>query len=56
MYCFAEPINSTIRDLLKKPVFDRGDGSWIDLLSTRTKQYNNGLHSSTKLTQNETFF
>ena len=27
-----------------------GDGNWIDVLSTVTKQYNNRIHSSTKLT------
>ena len=47
---FAERFNRTIRDLLKKPVFEKGDGKWIDILLTITKQYNNNLHSSTKLT------
>ena len=47
---FAERFNRTIRDLLKKPVFERGDGNWIDVLPTITKQYNTRIHSSTKLT------
>ena len=47
---FAERFNRTIRDLLKKPVFEKGDGYWIDVLPTITKQYNNKVHSSTKLT------
>ena len=47
---FAERFNRTIRDLLKKPVFEEGDGKWIDILPTVTKQYNNRVHSSTKLT------
>ena len=47
---FAERFNRTIRDLLKKIVFERGDANWIDLLPTITKQYNNRIHSSTKLT------
>ena len=47
---FAERFNRTIRDLLKKPVFEKGDGNWIDVLQTVTKQYNNKTHSSTKLT------
>ena len=47
---FAERFNRTIRDLLKKSVFEKGDGNWIDLLSKITKQYNNRVHSSTKLT------
>ena len=47
---FAERFNRTIRDLLKRPVFEKGDGDWIDVLPTITKQYNNRIHSSTKLT------
>ena len=47
---FAERFNRTIRDLLKRPVFEKGDGNWIDVLPTITKQYNNKTHSSTKLT------
>ena len=46
---FAERFNRTIRDLLKKPVFEKGDGNWIDILPTITKKYNNKVHSSTKL-------
>ena len=46
---FGEIFNCTIRDLLKKIVFKQGDGKWIDILSTITKQYNNGIHSSTEL-------
>ena len=46
---FAERFNRTIRDLLKRPVFEKGDGNWIDVLSAITKQYNNRIHSSTKL-------
>ena len=47
---FAERFNRTIRDLLKKIVFENGDANWIDVLPTITKQYNNRIHSSTKLT------
>ena len=46
----AERFNRTIRDLLKKPVFEKGDVIWIDVLGKITKQYNNRVHSSTKLT------
>ena len=60
---FAERFNRTIRDLLKKIVFERGDANWIDVLPTITKQYNNRIHSSTKLSpkdaslkKNEGFF
>ena len=47
---FAERFNLTIRNLLKRPVFEKGDGNWIDVLPKITKQYNNKVHSSTKLT------
>ena len=46
---FAERFNRTIRNLLKKIVFENGDAKWIDILPTITKQYNNRIHSSTKL-------
>ena len=42
---FAERFNRTIRDLLKKPVFEKGDSNWIDILPTITKQHNNRMHS-----------
>ena len=47
---FAELSNKTIRDLLKRTVFERGDGKWIDILPTITKQFKSRAHSSTKLT------
>ena len=47
---FAERFNRTIRDLLKKVVFEHGDANWIDVLQSITKQYNNRVHSATKLT------
>ena len=47
---FAERFNKSIRDRLKRPVFEKGDSNWIDVLPTITKQYNNRIHSSTKLT------
>ena len=46
---FAERFYRTIRDLLKRPVFEKGDGIWIIILPTITKQYNNRVHTSTKL-------
>ena len=47
---FAERFNRTIRDLLKKIVFEHGNANWIDVLAKITKQYNNRIHSSTKST------
>ena len=46
---FAERFNRTIRDLLKKTVFEQGDAKQIDILPTITKQYDNRIHTSTKL-------
>ena len=46
---FSERFNRTIRDLLKKVVFEQGDAKWIDVLPNITKQYNNRVHTSTKL-------
>ena len=46
---FAERFNLTIRNLLKRPVFEKRDGNWVDVLPTITKRYNNRVHSSTKL-------
>ena len=47
---FAERFNRTIRGLIKRPVFEKGDANWIDVLPIITKQYNDRIHSSTKLT------
>ena len=46
---FAERFNHTIRNFLKRPSFEKGDGNWIDVLPTITKQYNNRIHTSTNL-------
>ena len=47
---FAERFNRTIRDLLKRPVFEEGERNWNDILPVITKQHNNRILSSTKLT------
>ena len=46
---FAERFNRTIRDLIKKMVFEQGDAKWIDVLPKVSKQYNNRIHTSAKL-------
>ena len=46
----SERFNRRIRDLLKKPVFEKCDGNWIDVLSITTTQYIDRVHTSTKLT------
>ena len=47
---FAEGYNRTIGDFLKRPVFEKSYCNWIDVLLTKTKQYNNRVHTSTMLT------
>ena len=47
---FAERFNRTIRNLLKKPVFEKGNANWLDELSLVIKKYNNTIHHSTKMT------
>ena len=46
----AEKFVRTIRDFLQSLVFERSDANWIDFLPIITKQYNNRVHTSTKLT------
>ena len=45
-FCF----NRSFRDLFKRPVFEKGEGNWIDALPTITKLYKKRIQSSTKLT------
>ena len=45
-----ERVISTLRNLLKKPVFEKGKADWLSELSSVTKQYNNTIHHSIKMT------
>ena len=47
---FAERFNCTKGDILRKVDFEKTDSNWVDILPTITKQYNNRVHTSTKLT------
>ena len=47
---FAERFNRTIRNLLKKPVFEKGNANWVSELPSIIKKYNNTIHHSTKMT------
>ena len=47
---FAERFNRTISNVLKKPVFERVNADWLSELPSVIKQYNNRIHSSTKMT------
>ena len=50
---FAERFNKTIRNLLKKPVFEKGNADWLSELPSVIKQYNITIHHSTKMTPNQ---
>ena len=39
-----------MRNLLKKPVFKQGNADWLSELPSVIKEYNNTIHSSTKMT------
>ena len=45
----AERVIRTIRNLLKKPVFEKGNAIWISELPSVVKKYNNTIHHSTKM-------
>ena len=51
---FADRFNRTIKNHLKKPVFERVVANWVDVLPTIAKQYKNGNHPSTRLSPNHT--
>ena len=46
----AERVIRTIRNLIKKPVFLTRNADWISKLPSVVKQYNNTIHTSTKMT------
>ena len=46
---FAEKFNHTIKDLLERVVFEKGNSNWLDFFSTIKKQYKFKIYSPTKL-------
>ena len=46
---FAERFTRTIRNLLKKPVFLKGNAKWLSELPSVFKQYNITIHHSLKM-------
>ena len=46
----AERVIRTIRNLLKKPVFEKGRADWLSELPSVIKQYNITIHHSIKMT------
>ena len=49
----AERVIRTIRNLLKKPVFEKGKADWLSELPSVVKKYNNTIHHSIKMTPNQ---
>ena len=49
----AERVIRTVRNLLKKPVFEEGNADWLSELPSVIKQYNNTIHHSIKMTPNQ---
>ena len=47
---FAGRFNKTVRKLLKKPVFEKGNADWLSELSSVVNKYNNTIHNSIKMT------
>ena len=50
---FAERFYRTLKDLFKKPVFDKASANWIDELVYVLKKSNNSVHSSIKVTSKQ---
>ena len=46
----AERVIRTLRNLLKKPVFEKGRADWLSELPSVIKQYNNSSHHTIKMT------
>ena len=49
----AERVIRTLRNLLKKPVFEKGKADWLSELPSVVKKYNNTIHHSIKMTPNQ---
>ena len=49
----AERVIRTIRNLIKKPVFGKGNAGWLSELTSVIKLYNNTIHNSTKMKPND---
>ena len=49
----SERVIRTVRNLLKKPVFEKGNADWLSELPSVIKQYNNTIQHSIKMTPNQ---
>ena len=50
----AERVIRTVRNLLKKPVFEKGNADWLSELPSVFERYNNTIHNSITMTPNQT--
>ena len=46
----AERVNISLRNFLKKLLYEKGNADWLSELLTVIKQYNNTIHHSIKMT------
>ena len=46
----AEKVIRTVRNMLRKPVFEKGNAEWLSELPSVIKKKNNSIHSATKMT------
>ena len=46
----AERVIRNIRNLTKKPVFEKGNANWLNELPSIIKKYNNTIHNSFRTT------
>ena len=49
----AERVLRTLRNFLKKPVFEKRKADWLSELPSVVKKYNNTIHHSIKMTPNQ---
>ena len=51
----AERVFRTIRNMLKKPIFLKGNAVWLSEHQSVVKKYNNAIHHSSKIPPNQAF-
>ena len=47
---FVERSNRTLLDLIKEPMFFEGKGNWLNHINNALDEYNNRVHTTTKMT------
>ena len=53
---FVERFNRTLLDLIKEPMCIEGKGNWLNHLDAALQEYNNRVHTTTKMTPFEMSF